>query len=75
VPILFRGDRLGEKVVWQMLQQYPEAFGIPGTAPHDARRTCAKFCRAAGGRTSVSQALETASGVATDMAGYQASVG
>ena len=40
---------LGEKVVWQMLQQYGEAVGIPGIAPHDLRRTCAKLCRAAGG--------------------------
>ena len=35
------GDRLGEKVVWQMLRQYAEAVGIPGIAPHDLRRTCA----------------------------------
>jgi len=37
------GERLGEKVVWQMLRQYAEAIGIPGIARHDARRTCAKF--------------------------------
>jgi integrase len=43
------GARLGEKVVWQMLQQYAEAVGVPGIAPHDLRRTCAKLCRAAGG--------------------------
>ncbi len=42
------GERLGEKVVWQMLRQYAETIGIPGIAPHDARRTCAKLCRAAG---------------------------
>src|SRR5690242_3161618 len=29
------GERLGEKVVWQMLRQYAEAVGIPGIAPHD----------------------------------------
>ena len=33
------GDRLGEKVVWQMLREYAEAAGVPGIAPHDARRT------------------------------------
>src|SRR5882757_8423598 len=32
------GERLGEKVVWQMLQGYAEAIGIPGIAPHDLRR-------------------------------------
>jgi site-specific recombinase XerD len=31
------GERLGEKVVWQMLRQYAEAIGLPGIAPHDAR--------------------------------------
>lgn len=36
------GDRLGEKVVWQMLQQYAAAVGVPGIAPHDLRGTCAK---------------------------------
>src|SRR5262249_35736708 len=49
-----RGDRvravaLSEKVVWQLLQQYAAAVGLPGIAPHDLRRTCAKMCRAAGG--------------------------
>jgi len=32
------GDRLGDKVVWQMLRQYAEGVGIPGIAPHDLRR-------------------------------------
>ena len=43
------GERLGEKVVWQMLRAYATAVGVPGIAPHDLRRTCAKLCRAAGG--------------------------
>jgi len=51
------GERLGEKVVWQMLRQYAEAIGIPGIAPHDARRTCAKLCRAAGGELEQIQLL------------------
>jgi integrase len=42
-------ERLGEKVVWQMLPKYANAVGVPGVAPHDLRRTCAKLCRAAGG--------------------------
>jgi len=40
---------LSEKVVWQLLQQYAAVAGVPGIAPHDLRRTCAKLCRAAGG--------------------------
>src|SRR6266851_4579059 len=51
------GERLGEKVVWQMLQQYAEAVGAPGIAPHDLRRTCAKLCRAAGGELEQIQLL------------------
>jgi integrase len=51
------GDRLGEKVVWQMLVQYAIAAGVPGIAPHDLRRTCAKLCRAAGGELEQIQLL------------------
>jgi site-specific recombinase XerD len=43
-----QGEVLSEKVVWQMLRPYAIAAGVPGIAPHDARRSCAKFCRAAG---------------------------
>ena len=43
------GAALSEKVVWQLLQGYASAAGVPGIAPHDLRRTCAKLCRAAGG--------------------------
>lgn len=43
------GERLGEKAVWQMLREYAGETGVPGIAPHDLRRTCAKLCRAAGG--------------------------
>ena len=51
------GERLGEKVVWQMLRQYAASVGVPGIAPHDARRTCAKLCRAAGGELEQIQIL------------------
>jgi len=51
------GERLGEKVVWQMLRQYAEAVGVRGFAPHDLRRTCAKLCRAAGGELEQIQLL------------------
>lgn len=51
------GERLGEKVIWQMIQQYAEAGDLPGVAPHDLRRTCAKLCRAAGGELEQIQLL------------------
>ena len=51
------GERLSEKIVWQMLQPYSTAAGVPGIAPHDARRTCAKLCRAAGGELEQIQLL------------------
>ncbi len=51
------GERLGEKVVWQMLRQYAAEVGVPGMAPHDLRRTCAKLCRAAGGELEQIQML------------------
>jgi integrase len=60
-PVI-RGDRvcgghLGEKVVWQMLREYAETCRVPGIAPHNARRTCAKLCRAAGGELEQIQLL------------------
>jgi len=51
------GERLGEKVVWQMLRHYAAEVGVPGLAPHDLRRTCAKLCRAAGGELEQIQLL------------------
>lgn len=51
------GDRLGEKVVWQMLREYAAELGTPNLAPHDLRRTCAKLCRAAGGELEQIQML------------------
>ena len=32
------GEAMTEKVVWQILQQYAEAAGVAGIAPHDLRR-------------------------------------
>src|SRR5450631_4332538 len=52
-----RGERMSEKVVWQLLQPYAVAAGVPGIAPHDCRRTCAKLCRAAGGELEQIQLL------------------
>src|SRR5579872_5908805 len=48
---------LNEKVVWQLLQGYAASAGVPGIAPHDLRRTCAKLCRAAGGELEQIQLL------------------
>jgi hypothetical protein len=33
-----QGSALSEKVIWQLLQPYAEAAGVPGIAPHDCRR-------------------------------------
>jgi site-specific recombinase XerD len=52
-----QGDRLSEKVVWQLLRPYAAAAGVPGIAPHDLRRTTAKLCRAAGGELEQIQLL------------------
>jgi site-specific recombinase XerD len=51
------GERLGEKVVWQLIKPYAEEAGVPGIAPHDLRRTCAKLCRAGGGELEQIQLL------------------
>ncbi|HEV8414800.1 MAG TPA: site-specific integrase [Bryobacteraceae bacterium] len=51
------GEVLWEKVVWQPIKPYAEAAGVPGIAPHDLRRTCAKLCRAGGGELEQIQLL------------------
>lgn len=51
------GERMTEKVVWQLLQPSAVAAGVPGIAPHDLRRSCAKMCRAAGGELEQIQLL------------------
>ena len=40
-----------------MLREYAADTGVPGIAPHDARRTCAKLCRAVGGEIKQIQLL------------------
>jgi site-specific recombinase XerD len=52
-----QGTALSEKVVWQLLHGYAAAAGVPGIAPHDLRRSCAKMCRAAGGELEQIQLL------------------
>jgi site-specific recombinase XerD len=51
------GEILSEKVVWQLIKPYAETAGVPGIAPHDLRRTCAKLCRAGGGELEQIQML------------------
>lgn len=52
-----KGERLSDKVIWQLLRPYAMAAGVPGIAPHDLRRSCAKMCRAAGGELEQIQLL------------------
>ena len=59
------GSRMSEKVVWQLLRPYAVAAGVPGIAPHDLRRSCAKMCRAAGGELEQIQLLLGHSSVQT----------
>ena len=58
-------ERMSEKVVWQLLPPYAAAAGVPGLAPHDLRRSCAKMCRAAGGELEQIQLLLGHSSVQT----------
>ena len=59
------GSHMSEKVVWQLLRLYAIAAGVPGIAPHDLRRSCAKMCRAAGGELEQIQLLLGHSSVQT----------
>jgi site-specific recombinase XerD len=43
------GKELTEKVVWHVVRQYARKLGLSKLAPHDLRRSCARFCYAAGG--------------------------
>jgi integrase len=60
-----RPEPMSEKVVWQLLRPYAAAAGVPGIAPHDLRRSCAKMCRAAGGELEQIQLLLGHSSVQT----------
>src|SRR6202051_4874787 len=59
------GERMSEKVVWQMLKTYVAGTGLPNIAPHDLRRTTAKLCRAAAGELEQIQLLLGHSSVQT----------
>jgi site-specific recombinase XerD len=43
------GDGMTEKVVWHVVKMHAKKLEMPKLAPHDLRRSCARFCHAAGG--------------------------
>ena len=43
------GDGMTEKVVWHVVKLHAKKLQMPRLAPHDLRRSCARFCHAAGG--------------------------
>lgn len=43
------GTGITEKVVWQVVKEYAARLGISKLAPHDLRRSCARFCHDSGG--------------------------
>ena len=43
------GTKITEKVVWHVVKEYAEKLGISKLAPHDLRRSCARFCHDSGG--------------------------
>ena len=38
-----------EKVVWHVVKTHAKNLEMPKLAPHGLRRSCARFCHAAGG--------------------------
>jgi site-specific recombinase XerD len=43
------GNGMTEKVVWHVVKMHAKRLEMPKLAPHDLRRSCARFCHAAGG--------------------------
>lgn len=43
------GTNITEKVVWHIVKEYAGQLGISKLAPHDLRRSCARFCHNSGG--------------------------
>jgi site-specific recombinase XerD len=43
------GTEITEKVVWHVVKEYAGRLGISKLAPHDLRRSCARFCHDSGG--------------------------
>jgi integrase len=42
-------NRFSAKVIWSIVTSACHNCGLPGVAPHDLRRTCARLCHDAGG--------------------------
>jgi integrase len=51
------GSSITEKAVWHVVKKYAASLGLPKLAPHDLRRSCARFCHAAGGELEQMQFL------------------
>ncbi len=51
------GPSITEKAVWHIVKKYAASLGVPKLAPHDLRRSCARFCHAAGGELEQIQSL------------------
>ena len=45
---LFFFDMLAQGI-WHIVKKYAASLGVPKLAPHDLRRSCARFCHTAGG--------------------------
>ncbi|MFL6350430.1 MAG: tyrosine-type recombinase/integrase [Bryobacteraceae bacterium] len=43
------GEGMTEKVIWHVVKDYTRKLDLSNVTPHDLRRSCAKFCHAAGG--------------------------
>jgi len=43
------GNGITDKAVWHVVKTYAKRVELPKLAPHDLRRSCARFCHAAGG--------------------------
>jgi integrase len=43
------GTEVTEKVVWHVVKEYSRRLGISKLAPHDLRRSCARFCHDSAG--------------------------
>jgi integrase len=43
------GTEITEKVIWHVVKEYAKGVGVSKLAPHDLRRSCARFCHDSGG--------------------------
>jgi site-specific recombinase XerD len=43
------GTEITEKVIWHIVKEYAKRLGVSKLAPHDLRRSCARFCHDSGG--------------------------